>query len=81
MIHKIPDSFVFEFRKPVAYATQKVILPAGQDAHYEPVGFAEGQPGISVNRSINDRGEVQFVFEAHQLAANHRAGMRLELKR
>jgi hypothetical protein len=80
-VHRVPDSFLFEFGKPIAYASQKVILPPGHDAYYEPVGFSENQEQFTLTRSTNDLGQVQFVFEAQPLEADHKAGMRLELKK
>jgi hypothetical protein len=81
MVHKEPDSFVFDFTQPVVHAIQKIILPAGYDAYHEPIGFREKEPGFSVEKSIGDQRQVQFVFEAHQLDANHKVGVRLELTR
>jgi hypothetical protein len=81
MVQKSPDTFIFEMSKPLVYCSQRVILPAGYDAYYEPVGFTEGQTGFSIHRTTDDHGSVQFRFEANQLDADHRAGIRLELKR
>lgn len=78
---KEPDSFVFDFTQPIVYAAQKIVLPPGHDAYYEPIGFHEGEQGFSVRRSTNDQRQVQFMFDAHQLDANHKADIRLELGR
>lgn len=80
LLRRNPDLFVFEFGKSVGYAIQTVVLPAGYDAYYEPVGFSHDQIGYSLVRSEDDRGQVQFIFEAQLLPEDHRAGMRLELR-
>jgi hypothetical protein len=72
-VHLRPDE-VHHLRHPEDH------LAAGFDAYFEPVGFTESQAGFSVSKSTNDQGQVEFVFEAHQMDADHRAGIRLELK-
>jgi hypothetical protein len=80
IVQKVPDQFVFEFGRSVTYATQTIILPAGHDAYFEPIGFSHGQVGYSIIRALNENGRVQFIFEAQLLPEDHRAGMRLELR-
>jgi hypothetical protein len=82
LIRGEPDEFVFLLtQQALIFGRKKVILPEGCDAYYEPVGFTEDQAGFLIDRTVDDQGRVQFLFECHQLDAHHRAGIRLELKK
>lgn len=82
LIRGEPDEFVFmQSRQPLGLGRSKIILPAGSDAYFEPIGFTEDQEGFQIERMVDAHGQVQFLFECHQLDVHHRAGIRLELKK
>jgi hypothetical protein len=81
MVSRQPDSFVLRFGRPISTARYEVILPAGREAFCEPVGFEQGDEGLSLTRSDDEEGRTHYVFEATDLEPFHRAGMKLELKR
>ncbi len=76
-----PDDFTLAFVQPVQYARYEIALPPGQYAYYEPVGFHQRDDGFRTEAIRNGDGQERYLFEAVDLPADHKAGIRLELKR
>lgn len=56
-----------------------LVLPAGFDAVYEPIGFTEPHNHLCVESDIDDEGRRVIVFRATQLPKRRTVGFRLEL--
>ncbi|HYQ63233.1 hypothetical protein [Actinophytocola sp.] len=82
LIRRSPDEFTFRFSPAmtIAEAFFVVILPKGEDAYYEPVGFHEPCKDYSVARSSNGDDRVEIALRIKDLPPDCRIGMRLELK-
>lgn len=78
---KRADEFALKFvQQDVKYAVYRVILPAGYDAYYEPIGFTHDDSEFPIEATKDENGRRQYAFEAFNLPILHRAGIKLELK-
>jgi hypothetical protein len=81
LMNEITDEFVFRFlQQQVEYVRYKIVLPAGHEAYYEPIGFEGGDPNFQVDATVSDDGRSQYTFQGFSLPAGKRAGVKLELK-
>lgn len=74
---------IFYFRTSdlmrIERAEYRVVLPAGYDAVYEPVGFVEPSSEFSVGASTDSEGRRIVIFKASRIPEHRTIGMRLEL--
>lgn len=82
MIHHDPDHFTLRFDRAmkIEAATYVVVLPAGCEAHYEPIGFNSSDARFVLNYERNSEGRATFTLRVQGLDPDQRVGMRLELK-
>lgn len=80
MRDRSPDRFSFKFRQPAAHARYKVVLPAGQDAYVEPVGFRNNEENFQLSVDKDDDGRFVCTFEAFNPPTEQRIGFTLEVK-
>ncbi|MFD0202178.1 MULTISPECIES: hypothetical protein [Saccharothrix] len=81
MRDRSPDDFTMRFRTPVVRARQRVALPPGFDAYFEPLGFDAGDDGFEVVRVVDESGRPVFGVESTAIPLQKSFGMRIELKR
>lgn len=75
------DDFAVKFvQQDVKHVVHRVVLPAGYDAYYEPIGFTGDDSNYRIEATKDEGGRRQYVFEAFDLPILHRAGIKLELK-
>lgn len=82
LMRRNPDEFTFKFSPAmtIAEAVFIVVLPEGEDAYYEPVGFQEPCKEYSIARNENGGERVEITLNIKDLPPDRRIGMRLELK-
>ncbi|MBP2323191.1 hypothetical protein JOF56_003576 [Kibdelosporangium banguiense] len=81
LMNGITDQFSFTFfQQQVEKVSYKIVLPAGQEAYWEPVGFESGDPNFSVDVAVGDDGRGQYFFQGLNLPVRHTAGIKLQLK-
>lgn len=78
--HREPDIFRIHFSKIIEFARYAVVLPEGEDAFYDPIGFTHGENGYRISSGLNSSDQVEVSFVAHNVPANRPIGMRLDLK-
>ncbi|WP_163512146.1 hypothetical protein [Fodinicola acaciae] len=83
MMNHQPDEFILRFNEamPIEAARYIVVLPAGADAHYEPIGFAQSDAGFGLEAGTDAENRRTFTLTTASFDSNRRVGMRLELKR
>jgi hypothetical protein len=75
------DEFAFWFnQQQVEYVSYKIVLPAGHEAYYEPIGFEPSDPNFRIDATVSDEGRSQYVFQGFSLPMLMRAGLKLQLK-
>ncbi|MGH7751105.1 MAG: hypothetical protein ACREQ5_41025, partial [Candidatus Dormibacteria bacterium] len=74
------EEFVLQFGRPTEYARYVVVLPAGHEASYEAVGLNWGAGCHDLVSELNTLGQVEVGFTACDIPADHRMGMRIDLK-
>ncbi|MEU7526701.1 hypothetical protein AB0A74_13285 [Saccharothrix sp. NPDC042600] len=75
-----PDDFFLRFARPADAVRYVIVLPEGEDAYAEPIGFAEGDRGYDLIVKANDTGRTQVTLTATDVPGRHRFGVRLDLK-
>ncbi|RSM64806.1 hypothetical protein DMH04_50730 [Kibdelosporangium aridum] len=78
--HREPDLFRIHFSKVIELARYVVVLPTGEDAYYDPVGFRNGENGCEIYASRNSSNLVEVSFVARNVEPDRLIGMRLDLK-
>lgn len=78
--HREPDTFELHFARQADHVRYVIVLPPGEDAYYEPIGFKTGENGFRLTGRQSSAGQVEVELIADDLPAGHRAGMRLDLK-
>lgn len=81
MRHHAAENFVFHATERVRIHRMeyRVILPAGFDAVYEPIGFTDQHARTSVEAHTDNEGRKVIVCTATDLPIRKQLGMRLEL--
>ncbi|MEV4315824.1 hypothetical protein [Actinocrispum sp. NPDC049592] len=81
LMSEVTDDFAVCFRQQsVEFVSYKIVLPAGREAYYEPIGFVADDPGFGIDASVNEDGRNQYLFSGTGLQVRQRAGIKLELK-
>ncbi|MFC6089516.1 hypothetical protein [Saccharothrix lopnurensis] len=80
VVRRRPDDFVLHFAREADEVRYEIVLPDGEDAYFEPVGFDEGDDGYRVEVGTGRSGRVHVVLTACSVPAKHRFGVRLDLK-
>lgn len=75
------DRFTFRTTEliQIQQVRHSIILPAGFDAVYEPIGFTEPDNHLCVESDIDDEGRRVIVFRATKLPKRRTVGFQLEL--
>jgi hypothetical protein len=80
MKHREPDSFYIKFTDMIGEVHYTVILPEGEDAFYDPIGFDTNDPKYSITSNKNSQGNIEISFFGQNVPELHKVGMRLDLK-
>jgi hypothetical protein len=81
LMNEITDEFAFWFnQQQVEYVSYKIVLPAGHEAYYEPIGFEPGDTNFRIDATVSEDGRSQYVFQGFSLPVLMRAGVKLQLK-
>ena len=75
-----PDEFTMRMVNPLVYAGYRVVLPAGLRARYDPIGLHGGVDRFTLTTSTAGGGRPVVHLQAHDIPADRRFGMRLDLK-
>ncbi|WP_433270492.1 hypothetical protein ACQPZF_09920 [Actinosynnema sp. CS-041913] len=75
-----PDEFVMLLGNPLAYLRYRVTLPAGVRVHAIPVGLQAGVDSYRLETSTTGGNRPVVELVAHDIAADRRFGMRLDLR-
>lgn len=78
---RLPDDFCVRVRPPLDLLDYTVLLPAGEEAFYDPIGFRSDDPRfLLVARSdVSGRQEIRLI--GRDISTAGRTGLRLDLKR
>lgn len=82
MRERRPDEFTFRFSPAIKIveAVFVVMLPKGEDAYYEPIGFQEFNTDCAITTSANGEDRVEVVLAVKDMPSDQTIGMRLEIK-
>ncbi|GAA1278252.1 hypothetical protein [Saccharothrix xinjiangensis] len=80
VVRRQPDDYVLHFARVADEVHYEIVLPEGEEAYLEPIGFDEGDDGYRVEVVAERAGRVHVVLTAHSVPAKHRFGVRLDLK-
>lgn len=75
-----PESFTYDYTRPIDYLRYVVVLPPGVDVYCDPIGFAEGTNGYSLTTDTNAEGRTQVTLVVTDVSVDRKVGMRLETK-
>jgi len=76
-----PDDFCVQVKRPLDLLEYTVVLPAGEEAFYDPIGFRpDDQRFLLVSRS-DGAGRQEICLTGKGIADTGRTGIRLDLKR
>jgi hypothetical protein len=80
LMNEKTDDFSFTFLQRVEFVRYRIVLPAGQEAWYEPIGFETGDPSFRIDAGSGEDGRCQYVFYGVDVPVRANVGVRLELK-
>lgn len=81
LMNEVTDEFAFWFnQQQVEYVSYKIVLPAGHEAYYEPIGFEPSDTNFRIDATVSDEGRSQYLFQGFSLPVLMRAGIKLQLK-
>ncbi|MEV4319249.1 hypothetical protein [Actinocrispum sp. NPDC049592] len=75
-----PDSFCICFVDTIEHVRYTIVLPEGKDVYYDPIGFDAQDRSYSLTSATNQHGNTEIVFAGRDIPAEHKVGMRLNLK-
>lgn len=75
-----PDEFALTFIRPIDYLEYQIVLPAGFDAYYDPIGLFRDADDCVFSREGAKGAPITIKLVARNIAQNRRIGMRLDLK-
>jgi hypothetical protein len=78
--YREPDSFSVRFSHLIEEVHYTVVLPDGEDAFYDPVGFDLSNKKYAISSAKNSQGNTEISFVGLNVPELHRIGMRLDLK-
>lgn len=78
--HRLPDIFQIHFSKVIEFGRYVVVLPPGEDAYFNPVGFVNGENGCGIYKWLNSSNLMEVSFTVRNVAPDHRVGMRIDLQ-
>jgi hypothetical protein len=77
---RVADDFVLHFGQEVDTVRYVLVLPEGETASVEPVGFTDDDERYRVRTATNAAGLTEVSLVARGVPARHRFGLRLELE-
>lgn len=77
---RVPDDYVLRFARGAEFARYVVVLPEGEDALVEPIGFEAGDEGYRMRTGVNPAGRTEVSLIARDVPAKHRFGFRVDLR-
>jgi len=77
---RLPDDYVLHFGRDIEFVRYVVVLPEGEDALVERIGFEAGDEGYRVKTGANATGRMEVSLIARHVPAKHRFGFRLDLR-
>jgi hypothetical protein len=77
---RLPDDYVLHFARAAEFVRYVVVLPEGEDAQVERIGFEEEDEGYRVRAGLNSAGRAEVSLVARDVPAKHRFGFRLDLR-
>ncbi|PRY43884.1 hypothetical protein CLV43_103633 [Umezawaea tangerina] len=80
MVRRQPDLFTFRFGNPVEYASYRVILPKGFDAHFDAVNLDRKKHDFTIKRK-DSTGRLEVELKIRNMPIDVKIGMRLEIKK
>jgi hypothetical protein len=80
LVRRQPDDYVLHFGRDAELVRYVVVLPEGEEALVERIGFEAGQEGYRVKSGVNSTGRVEVSLIARDVPAKHRFGFRLALR-
>jgi hypothetical protein len=80
MRYREPDVFKVHFTQLIEYVRYSVVLPGGEDAFFDPVGFDATNKDYTITSAKNSQGNAEVVFSGRNVPPDQRVGMRLDLK-
>jgi hypothetical protein len=73
------DDFITLFSRPLAHLSYRIALPVGTKAKYEAIGLTD-QDDFDLSLFAGNHRQPVVELVAHDIAADRRVGMRLDLK-
>ncbi|MBP2334627.1 hypothetical protein JOF41_000805 [Saccharothrix coeruleofusca] len=74
-----PDEFTVCFSRPLAHLTYRLALPAGTRLKHQPINLREDVDNYALSVFAPRKGRSIVELTAHDIPADRRVGMRLEL--
>jgi hypothetical protein len=75
-----PDDYLLKFGRGADHVRYLIVLPAGKEAYYEPIGFDAADDRYKVDVDRSEVGLFKVILIAREVPVRHRFGLRLELK-
>ncbi len=77
---RLPDDYTLRFARAVALVRYVIVLPEGENASVERIGFDREEKGYQVKAAPNAAGRTEVSLIAHDVPAKRRFGLRLGLE-
>jgi hypothetical protein len=77
---RLPDDYVLRFARGAEFARYVVVLPEGEDALVEGIGFEAGAEGYRMRTGATSTGRTEVSLIARGVPAKHQFGFRLDLR-
>jgi hypothetical protein len=78
---RLPDDFCVRVKSPLDLLEYMVVLPAGEEACYDPIGFRSDDPHFVLASRSNSSGCQEISLTGRDVPVEGRIGMRVDLKR
>lgn len=78
---RLPDDFCVRVKPPLNLLEYTVVLPAGEEAFYDPIGFRSDDSHFLLVSRCNSSGCQEISLVGRDVPIDGRLGMRVDLKR
>jgi hypothetical protein len=78
---RLPDDFCVRVKPPLDLLEYTVVLPVGEEAFYDPIGFSSDDPHFLLVSRSNSSGCQEISFTGRDVPVAGRIGLRVDLKR
>jgi hypothetical protein len=81
VVDRLPDDFCVRVQPPLDLLEYTVVLPPGEDAFYDPIGFRSDDPDFLLASRSNSSGCQEISLTGRDVPVAGRIGLRVDLKR